>query len=71
VGELRERKLWLDELSSLITQDSLWSLNDSLDNEDVFSLSTMSTSHLIVHLGNSSAESIVSVFFIHVHNSSS
>ena len=70
-GELGELERWLNQLSSLVTQHGFWCLDDSLNDEDVLSLGTMSTSHLVVHLGNSSAESIVSVLLIHVHHTGS
>lgn len=70
-SELGELERWLSELSGLITHDSVRSLNDSLDDEDVFSLGTMSTSHLVVHLGHGSAKSIVSVLLVHVDDTGS
>ena len=70
-SELGELESWLNQLSGLITHDSVSSLDDSLDDEDVFSLGTMSTSHLVVHLRHGSAKSIVSVLLVHVNNISS
>jgi len=70
-SELGELESWLNELSGLITHDSVSSLDDSLDDEDVFSLGTMSTSHLVVHLGHGSAKSIVSVLLVHVDDTGS
>lgn len=45
--------------------------NNSLDDVDRISSSTVSTSHFTVHLGDGSAERIVSVLLVHVNNISS
>lgn len=49
---------------------SLW-LNDSLDDMDSLTLSAVSTSHFTVHLGDGAAESDISVFLVHVDDTSS
>jgi len=70
-GELGVLQCWFIELSGLITNHLAWWLDDSLDDEDVLSSGTMSAGHLVVHLRDSSAESIVSVLLVHVHHTGS
>merc|ERR1719327_1151679 len=50
----------LGVLSDLVTEDILVWLDQSLDDKDTLSSSTMSTCHLVVHLSDGSTESVVS-----------
>ena len=70
-SELGELKIELAELSGLISKDSVLFLDDGLDDEDGLSLGAVSTGHLVVHLGNGSAESVVSVLLVHVDDTGS
>lgn len=70
VGEFRESNGSLNELSGLLSQNLVWLLNHGLDDVDWVSPGAVSTSHLAVHLRNSSAKTVASVFFVHVHNTS-
>jgi len=67
-GEFWESKGGLKILSSLLSQNIVWMLNDGLDNVDGVGSSTVSTGHLGVHLGYSTAEGSGSVFLVHVDN---
>lgn len=66
VGEFWEPEGGLKILSSLLSQDILWLLDKSLDNVDGVSSGTVSTSHLGVHLGDSTAKGGGSIFLVHV-----
>ena len=57
-------------LSSTGSNNLLSWLNDSLDDMDGISSSTMSSSHFAVHLGDGSTESAVSILFVHVDDTS-
>lgn len=70
-GELGEFESWIIQLSGLVTEDLAWWLDDSLDDKDVLGSGTMSTGHLVIHLRNSTAESVVSVLLVHVNHTSS
>ena len=70
-SELGELQIWLIQLSGLIADDLACWLHDSLDDVDVLSSGTVSTGHFVVHLGDGSAESVVSVLLVHVHDTSS
>lgn len=70
-SELGVLQIFLVELSRLVTKDLAWWLDDGLDDEDVLSSGTMSTSHLVVHLGDSTAKSVVSVLLVHVNHTGS
>jgi hypothetical protein len=65
-GEFWESKGGLKILSSLLSQDIGWLLDNSLDNVDGITSGTVSTSHLGVHLGDGTAEGGGSVFLVHV-----
>lgn len=65
-GEFWEPKGGLKILSSLLSQHVVWMLDHSLDNVNGVSSGRVSTGHLGVHLGDGSAESGSSVFFVHV-----
>lgn len=69
--ELGELKIWLQELSSLISEDLIVGLDDGLNDEDGLSLGAVSTGHFVVHLGHGTAESVVSVLLVHVDHTSS
>lgn len=64
--EFWESKRGLKILSSGFSQDGVWLLNDSLDDVDRVSSGGVSTGHLGVHLGDGTAKSSGSVFFVHV-----
>ena len=70
-GSLDVSDLWVSK-TSLSILESLWSLDilmskdNSLDDVDGVSSSTVSTSNLVVQLGDGSAERVVSVFLVHV-----
>jgi len=65
-GEFWESKRSLEELFGLFSHDARVWLDDSLDDMNRISSGTMSTSHLLVHARDSTAESGGSVFLVHV-----
>ena len=72
-GSLDRRHLGVSQgglgvLSDLITKHRLVWLDDSLDDVDRLSSGAVSTGHLVVHLGDSSTEGVVSVLLVHVDN---
>ena len=70
-GELGEFDSYLQVLlSSSSGSVSIW-LDDSLDDVDGIALSAVSTSHFTVHLRDGAAESNISVFLVHVDDTSS
>lgn len=70
-GELGEFDSYLQVLlSSSSGSVSIW-LDDSLDDMDGIALSAVSTSHFTVHLRDGAAESDISVFLVHVDDTSS
>jgi len=69
-GEFWEPNGGLHELSSLLSHDLVVWLNDGLDDVDGISSGAVSTGHLIIHKGDGSAKSVMSVFFVHVHDTS-
>ena len=70
-GELGEFEVDLQILLSSSSGGSRVGLNDSLDDVDGVTLGAVSTSHFTVHLGDGAAESDISVFFVHVDDTSS
>jgi len=69
-------ELWISQsrlevLLALLSQNLVVWLHRCLDDVDGIASGTVSTSHLGVHLGDSSAEGVTSVLFVHVHNTSS
>ena len=65
-GELWELEAALDELLGLLSQDFAVWLDNGLDDVDGVSSGTVSTSHLLVHVGDGTAESGGSVLLVHV-----
>lgn len=70
-SEFRESKGSPHELSSLVSHDILVQAAHGLDDVDAVSSGAVSTGHFTVHLRYGTAESDVSIFFVHVHNISS
>ena len=70
-GELWEFVVYLQVLHGSSSGDARVWLNDSLDDVDGVTLSAVSTSHFTVHLGDGAAESNISVFLVHVDDTSS
>ena len=70
-GELGEFAASLEVLKSTSSGGLAVWLNDSLDDVDGFTLGAVSTSHFTVHLGDGAAESDISVFLVHVDDTSS
>ena len=70
-GELWELEVTPEELLGLLSQNGGVWLDDGLDDVDGISSGTMSTGHLLVHVGNGTAESGGSVLLVHVNNISS
>ena len=66
VSDLWVSKTSLSILESLWSPDLLVSEDNSLDDVDGVTSSTVSTSNFVVQLGNGSAERVVSVFLVHV-----
>jgi len=69
------REFWelaggLHELFGLLSNDLVVWLNDGLDDVDGISSGAVSTGHLTVHEGDGSAKRVMSVFFVHVHDTS-
>ena len=46
----------------------VWVLDNCLDNVNGITSGTVSTGHLTVHLGDSAAKGVCSVFLVHVHD---
>ena len=65
-GELWELKITSHELLGLLSQNAGVWLDNSLDDVDGVSSGTVSTGHLLVHVGNGTAESGGSVLLVHV-----
>ena len=70
-GELWELEVAPEELLGLFSQNALVWLDDGLDDMDGITSGTMSTSHLLVHGGDGTAEGGRSVLLVHVDNISS
>ena len=68
--------LWIFQSSASVLDGSrsnslvIW-LNDSLDDMDCISSSTVSSSHFTVHLRDGSAKGDISILFVHVDDSGS
>lgn len=65
-GELWELEGTPDELLGLLSHYAGVWLNEGLDDVDGISSGTVSTGHLLVHVGNGTAESGAPVFLVHV-----
>ena len=65
-GEFWEPKGGLKILSSLLSQDVSWLLDEGLDDVNGITSGGVSSSHLGVHLGDGTAKGGGSVFFVHV-----
>ena len=70
-GSLHGGEFWELQGSSVVllsgfSEAFVWFLNDSLDNVDGITSGTVSTGHLAVHLGDSIAKGVCSVFLVHV-----
>ena len=68
-------ELWVsevssDELSSGFSENLVVWLDNGLDDMDVISSGTMSTGHFTVHHWDGTAEGVVSVFLVHVYDTS-
>jgi len=71
MDELRESQRGLHELFGLLSQNLVIWLHRCLDDVNGIASGAVSTSHLRVHLTNSTTKCVTSVFFVHVHNTSS
>ena len=71
MDELRESQSRLHVLFGLLSQNLVVWLHSCLDDVNGIASGAVSTSHLRVHLTNSSTKCVTSVLFVHVHNTSS